>query len=1051
MNLFSMRAFLSDCLPGLLFACLSALSSADQVVISEIMYHPPAGLPEFIEFANATRTPFDFADWQLKDGVEFDFPAFDEADAAAAFIGPYERFLVSAVTEAELRAAYTIPLNVRVFGPWLGSLDNGGESISLVDRNGVGMCSVVYGDRPPWPASADGAGHSLTLVDADHVIDSFHNWRASSRRYGTPGTKEVEEPEEPYSDPEVNLSDGIPFIEYGDTWKFQDQNQNLGTAWKEVGYDDSTWASGPALLGFESSGLPSPGIQTALLNSSPAAQHRVYYFRKTFVYSGETVGATVSVDQIVDDGAIYWLNGQQLGDGIGVPNGADWQTLANRTVGNAVEEPDVIVVNDPSLVSGTNTVAVELHQTSDTSSDVVFGARVKVSVPSELGVVINEVLPGTTGEGFVEFYNPTTNSVDLGGWYLSDDPGVLDQHAIPGSLPLLPGALVTVGYAESQLSLGDPTVVYLTRPDGETVVHAISSSLVLDGRSLGRKPVGSSSWFLFADSTPGQPNQSLPDLSDLSDQFRLNEVAYDSQDRLVWVEIHNATATSTSIDGLFLSGRRDFSDVQALSGTIAGTGTASWDTLIELEDDILYLVDAAGNVLDTAAVERRGGRPYSQVFPEGSGEWYAATNDTRNASNQPGHQADIVINEVLFDLPSGQSRGEFLELVNRGSATVDLSGWSFVDGISFSFPPGTTLDPGAFLVLAADAAWMQSVYGVQVAGEFGGELANKGERVRLVDAVGNLVDEIDYKVGGNWPGSIDGDGSSMELAHPDMDNDVASAWRDSDESSKAAWQGFSYVGSYEQLDSQGSASDYKELHFHLVGDAHLVLRNIVLSKDGTGPNLVQNGTVMTSTGNANAGWLAQGTHHATYMDNGELHLVSDGHGDNRANRAEIDIPNIQDNDVCTLSFEARWISGKPRLIAQTWDHSFGYPFLLEIPNNLGTPAAPNTALLTASAPELQDLQHSPAVPDSTQAVRVTARVSSADALGSVALHHRPDSINGAEVRQSTGMFDDGATGGDEVAGDGVYTATLNQYQANNQVVQFYVRAVANGIETLLPK
>ena len=38
---------------------------ADQVVFSELMYHPPGALPEFIEVYNSTATPLDMAEWKL--------------------------------------------------------------------------------------------------------------------------------------------------------------------------------------------------------------------------------------------------------------------------------------------------------------------------------------------------------------------------------------------------------------------------------------------------------------------------------------------------------------------------------------------------------------------------------------------------------------------------------------------------------------------------------------------------------------------------------------------------------------------------------------------------------------------------------------------------------------------------------------------------------------------------------------------------------------------------------------------------------------------------
>ncbi|MFT5409319.1 MAG: hypothetical protein ACI9NC_002040, partial [Verrucomicrobiales bacterium] len=59
---------------SLLLGVFSTSVRAEQVVISEIMYHPPAGRYEFIEVENLTATPFDIAKWKLRDGANFDFP-----------------------------------------------------------------------------------------------------------------------------------------------------------------------------------------------------------------------------------------------------------------------------------------------------------------------------------------------------------------------------------------------------------------------------------------------------------------------------------------------------------------------------------------------------------------------------------------------------------------------------------------------------------------------------------------------------------------------------------------------------------------------------------------------------------------------------------------------------------------------------------------------------------------------------------------------------------------------------------------------------------------
>ena len=108
--------------------------------------------------------------------------------------------------------------------------------------------------------------------------------------------------------------------------------------------------------------------------------------------------------------------------------------------------------------------------------------------------------------------------------------------------------------------------------------------------------------------------------------------------------------------------------------------------------------------------------------------------------------------------------GEFIEIYNRGTTAVDLSGWRFVQAIDFTIPAGTTIPPDGYLVVAGDAEWMRATYGnIPVVGDFSGHLSNHGEWLRLVDQWGNLADEVDYLPGGNWPELAAGGGSSMEL------------------------------------------------------------------------------------------------------------------------------------------------------------------------------------------------------------------------------------------------------------------------------------------------
>jgi hypothetical protein len=328
--------------------------------------------------------------------------------------------------------------------------------------------------------------------------------------------------------------------------------------------------------------------------------------------------------------------------------------------------------------------------------------------------------------------------------------------------------------------------------------------------------------------------------------------------------------------------------------------------------------------------------------------------------------------------------------------------------------------------------------------------------LRLVDAAGNLADGVDFRARGDWPSLAHGGGSSLELIHPWADNSLGSAWRDSDESGKAGWKTCACTNTYLELLTMGRPSDYRELHLFLAGRGHVALRNIGLWKDGV--NTLDNPARMSMDGSGTSGWLALGTHWASFVTNGELHLVAEGRGDNRPNHVEIDCLRLQRGGRYELRFEARWIAGSSRLIAQTWDHSFGGSFLIERPKQLGTPGAKNSVTgsqtldLAQAPPQVDGLRHSPAVPRSTNAVKITARVTSASPLRSVRLLHRLDKPDGDAPWAGTPMFDDGKNGGDAAPGDGVFTTELNEYGTNGIVVQFYLQATAaNGQVSTQPR
>jgi hypothetical protein len=123
------------------------------------------------------------------------------------------------------------------------------------------------------------------------------------------------------------------------------------------------------------------------------------------------------------------------------------------------------------------------------------------------------------------------------------------------------------------------------------------------------------------------------------------------------------------------------------------------------------------------------------------------------------------LTEILYKpLPEGDIPGtefEFIETKNVGSSPLNLSLAAFVNGIDYTFPAGTTVDPGAFVVLASNQVQFFNRYGFLPFGEYQGQLDNAGERVVLVQASGDTIFSIRYNDKSPWPVEADTLGYSL--------------------------------------------------------------------------------------------------------------------------------------------------------------------------------------------------------------------------------------------------------------------------------------------------
>jgi hypothetical protein len=164
-------------------------------------------------------------------------------------------------------------------------------------------------------------------------------------------------------------------------WKYDRSGQDLGEEWRQINYNDSAWPQGLALIADETTTTVEP-IRTAISRFTDADQTyiKTFYFRGTFNWTDPIDPAgKLTLRHVVDDGAVVYLNGNEIHRFNIAPDVTVDATTDASGHENAYAGPyDIAITN---LVAGKNVLAVEVHQSGGSSSDMVFGAELTATVP----------------------------------------------------------------------------------------------------------------------------------------------------------------------------------------------------------------------------------------------------------------------------------------------------------------------------------------------------------------------------------------------------------------------------------------------------------------------------------------------------------------------------------------------------------------------------------------------------------------------------------------------------------------------------------------------
>jgi hypothetical protein len=564
----------------------------------------------------------------------------------------------------------------------------------------------------------------------------------------------------------------MPLVAMTNGWRFDQSGADLGTAWREPGYNDAGWPSGAALLGVEDAVLPFP-LLTPLSLSSGGAPVITYYFRSTFVAPTNGAISALALSHVLDDGAVIYLNGQEVLR-FNMPGGAvSASTLTPSSTGDATLVGPVELPAD-ALWPGTNVLAVEVHQSSVGSSDVVFGlaleALVVTNTAASGAVVINEVLAlnntlaeadGSTPD-WVELMNLSAGRVALGGLGLTDDSLQPQRWVFPAGVEIAPGGFLRVFFDGDRpasatntgfglKATGGSVYLFDSPTNGGSLLSSVTYGIQLGDFTIGREPDGSTNWVLCAP-TPRAPNVPVGSLGNAM-YLRVNEwMADPGPGADDWFELYNPEPQPVALGGLYLTdnlnnrvkhriaplsfigaGREAWLKFIADNNTAAGADHVNF--ALSANGEAVGLASATGTPIDAYAFGPQAQGVSQGRFPDGGSNVVTFPGTASPGAANYRWLTNVVINEVLTR--TSEPLEDAIELRNLSGQDVDLSGWWLSDDMGtlqkYRIPFGTILPANGFTVFYEHAFTNRELAEIPFA------LSSAGDEVVLSAAAGGWL------------------------------------------------------------------------------------------------------------------------------------------------------------------------------------------------------------------------------------------------------------------------------------------------------------------------
>lgn len=430
----------------------------------------------------------------------------------------------------------------------------------------------------------------------------------------------------------------------------------------------------------------------------------------------------------------------------------------------------------------------------------------------------------------------------------------------------------------------------------------------------------------------------------------------------------------------------------------------------------------------------------------------------------PTPETSVVFSEVCYHPPSDDPAEEWIELVNRSRSPVDLGGWRLEGGVKLSLPAGTKLEPGRQLLLAANRSRLEQVLGMPgIVGDWTGKLDDRRERVTLVSAQGTTVDVLEYQDRAPYSVLADGLGRTLERRDLHARGDLPQNWGASGVAAESP------LPTWKLLRVMGIAHSQR-LYLYLSGAGEVLVDDLVLK----GPD---GASVSSETFESQSVWAGVGNHtceHAgeesAHGGSGALRIKATGAGSGRRAAVYRDFQEVQAGQEYSLEIWCLLPRSGLDLTCR-----FSTPGNNQVglsgstaatpggPTSLGTPGRANSIATSRLPLLIHPVTHSPLRPGPGDKVGIRARVEAPPGRPAGPRASGEPSQGGSPVRsvrvnyeisgveRSEALLDDGDVAhGDDIAGDGVYSALLGPFSEGALALYRVTAEDAEGVAASLP-